>query len=160
MTRLEDTVQALSTLDMAALTLIQNPDGSSSGSAIAVSAGLTPLALGTETDGSLIMPANRAALYTMKPTIGIVSQQGIVPVSHICDAAGPMTKSVLDLAHLMDIIVDQSKTSIPPKGFAFVMTDTWAEIRVGVLDPAEWKRPDFFTKPYEGTVEQMASNRR
>lgn len=135
---------------MTALTLIQNPDGSSSGSAIAVSAGLTALALGTETDGSLIMPANRAALYTMKPTIGIVSQQGIVPVSQICDSAGPMTKSVLD----------PSKTSAPPKGFASVKTDTWAEIRVGVLDPAEWKRPDFFTKPYEGTMEQMASNRR
>lgn len=135
---------------MTALTLIQNPDGSSSGSAIAVSAGLTALALGTETDGSLIMPANRAALYTMKPTIGIVSQQGIVPVSQICDSAGPMTKSVLD----------PSKTSVPPKGFASVKTDTWAEIRVGVLDPAEWKRPDFFTKPYEGTMEQMASNRR
>ncbi|CAL8579858.1 hypothetical protein XPA_005588 [Xanthoria parietina] len=132
-----------------------NPDGSSSGSAIAVSAGLTALALGTETDGSLIMPANRAALYTMKPTIGIVSQQDIVPVSQICDSAGPMTKSVLDLALLMDIIVDPSKTSVPPKGFASVKTDTWAEIRVGVLDPAEWKRPDFFTKPYEGTLEQM-----
>ena len=144
---------------MTALTLIQNPDGSSSGSAIAVSAGLTPLALGTETDGSLIMPANRAALYTMKPTIGIVSQQGIVPVSQICDTAGPMTKSVLDLAHLMDIIVDPTKTSVPPKGFASVMTDTWADIRVGTLDPAEWKRPAFFTKPYEGTMEQMASNR-
>lgn len=99
------------------------------------------------------MPANRAALYTMKPTIGIVSQQGIVPVSHICDTAGPMTKSVLDLAHLMDIIVDPTRTSIPPKGFASVMTDTWGDIRVGVLDPAERKRPDFFTKPYEGTME-------
>ncbi|KAL8750099.1 MAG: hypothetical protein Q9199_007284 [Rusavskia elegans] len=103
--------------------------GSSSGSAIAISAGLSPLALGTETEGPLIMPGNRAALYTMKPTIGIVSQQGIVPVSHICDAAGPMTKSVLDLAHVMDIIVDPTKTSVPPSGCASVMTDTWADIR-------------------------------
>lgn len=144
---------------MTALTLVQNPGGSSSGSAIAVSAGLSPLALGTETEGSLIMPGNRAALYTMKPTIGIVSQQGIVPVSHICDAAGPMTKSVLDLAHVMDIIVDPTKTSVPPNGFASVMTDTWADIRVGVLDPAEWNYPDFATKPYEGTTKQTASVR-
>ncbi|KAL8895141.1 MAG: hypothetical protein Q9207_008288 [Kuettlingeria erythrocarpa] len=101
------------------------------------------------------MPGNRAALYTMKPTIGIVSQQGIVPVSHICDAAGPMTKSVLDLAHLMDIIVDPTKTSVPSDGFASVMIDTWADIRVGVLDPAKWNCPEFVIKPYEGTIEQM-----
>ncbi|KAL8851737.1 MAG: hypothetical protein Q9221_003347 [Calogaya cf. arnoldii] len=126
-----------------------NPGGSSSGSAIAVSAGFSPFALGTETEGSLINPSNRAALYTIKPTIGIVSQQGIVPVSHICDAAGPMTKSVLDLAHLMDIIVHPTKTSVPADGYASVMTDTWADIRVGVLDPAEWYYPDFVTKPYE-----------
>lgn len=132
-----------------------NPGGSSSGSAIAVSAGFSPFALGTETEGSLIMPSNRAALYTIKPTIGIVSQQGIVPVSHICDAAGPMTKSVLDLALLMDIIVDPVKTTVPPDGYRSVMTDTWADLRVGVLDPAEWNYPDFVTKPYEGTTEQM-----
>lgn len=118
---------------MNALILVQNPGGSSSGSAVAVRAGLSPLALGTETEGSLVMPGNHAALYTMKPTIGIVSQQGIVPVSHVCDAAGPMTKSVLDLAHLMGIIVDPTKTSVPPNGFASVMTDTWADLRLVCL---------------------------
>ncbi|KAI4220073.1 MAG: hypothetical protein LQ349_008177 [Xanthoria aureola] len=128
-----------------------NPDGSSSGSAIAVSAGLTPLALGTETDGSLIMPANRAALYTMKPTIGIVSQQGIVPVSQICDTAGPMTKSVLDLAHLMDIIVDPTKTSVPPKGFASVMTDTWADIRRDEFEDA-YSRIELLAKTFQKYV--------
>ncbi|KAL8657006.1 MAG: hypothetical protein Q9226_002348 [Calogaya cf. arnoldii] len=102
-------------------------------------------------------PLHNQTLYTIKPTIGIVSQQGIVPVSHICDAAGPMTKSVLDLAHLMDIIVDPTKTSVPADGYASVMTDTWADIRVGMLDPAEWNYPDFVTKPYEGTAKQMAS---
>ncbi|KAL8830968.1 MAG: hypothetical protein Q9170_005492 [Blastenia crenularia] len=57
----------------------RNPGGSSVGSAIAVSAGLSPFALGTETEGSLIVPDNRTALCTMKVTIGIVTQQGIVP---------------------------------------------------------------------------------
>ncbi|KAI4111248.1 MAG: hypothetical protein LQ339_000709 [Xanthoria mediterranea] len=128
-----------------------NPDGSSFGSAIAVSAGLTPFALGTETDGSLIMPANRAALYTMKPTIGIVSQQGIVPVSHICDTAGPMTKSVLDLAHLMDIIVDPTRTSIPPKGFASVMTDTWGDIRRDEFEDA-YSRIERLSKTFQKYV--------
>ena len=101
------------------------------------------------------MPGNRAALFTLKPTIGIVSQQGIVPVSHICDSAGPMTKSVLDLANLMDVIVDPTKTSIPQGGFASAMTDTWADLKVGVLDPAEWKYPEFVTKPYDGTTKQI-----
>lgn len=101
------------------------------------------------------MPGNRAALYTIKPTIGIISQQGIVPVSHTCDSVGPMTKSVLDLAHLMDVIVDPTKTSVPQGGFASAMKGSWADIRVGVLDPAEWNYPDFVTKPYEGTTEQM-----
>ncbi|KAL8782231.1 MAG: hypothetical protein Q9213_005561 [Squamulea squamosa] len=111
-------------------------------------------------DGGIPYYAGQSCrLYTLKPTIGIVSQQGIVPVSHICDAAGPMTKSVLDLAHLMDIIVDPAKTSVPPDGFASVMTDTWADLRVGVLDPAEWNYPDFVTKPFESTTKQMASIR-
>ncbi|KAI4255481.1 MAG: hypothetical protein L6R42_006711 [Xanthoria sp. 1 TBL-2021] len=64
---------------MTARTLVQNPGGSSSGSAVAVSAVLSPFALGTEKQGSLIMPGNRAALYTMKPTVGIVSQQTSSP---------------------------------------------------------------------------------
>ena len=135
-----------------------NPGGSSSGSAIAVSAGLAPFSIGTETEGSLIMPGNRAALYTLKPTIGLVSQQGIVPVSHICDAAGPMTKSVLDLANLLDVIIDPAKTNLPKYGFASAITDNWADLKVGVLDPSEWKFPDFVSKPYEGTMEQMVRN--
>ena len=103
------------------------------------------------------MPGNRAALYTMKPTMWVVSQQGIVPVSHICDSAGPMTKSVLDLANLMDIIIDPAKTSSPPDGFVSAMTDTWAELRVGVLDPVEWNYPDFVVKPDEGATKQTVS---
>ena len=101
------------------------------------------------------MPANRAALYAMKPTVGIVSQRGIVPVSCICDAAGPMTKSVADLANLMDIIVDPTKTSIPDGGFRASITDTWADLKVGVLNPAEWDYPDFIIKPDEGATKQM-----
>ena len=66
-----------------------------------------------------------------------------------------MTKSVLDLAHLMDAIVDPTKTSVPQNGFASAMTDSLADLRVGVLDPAEWNYPDFVTKPYEGTTKQM-----
>ena len=84
----------------------QNPAGSSSGSAVGVTAGYAPISIGTETEGSLIVPASRAALYTIKPTIPIVSQEGIIPITGFCDSAGPMTKSVEDLANLMDVLVD------------------------------------------------------
>ncbi|KAM0335643.1 hypothetical protein ACHAQA_000692 [Verticillium albo-atrum] len=132
-----------------------NPGGSSSGPAIAVSAGFAPLAIGTETAGSLISPASKAALYTIKPTIGLVSQHGIVPISSLCDSAGPMTKSVLDLANMMDLIVDQSKTSVPAGGYSSVLTTTWADLNVGVLDPAEWGTTDSWTKPDPGATRQM-----
>lgn len=71
----------------------QNPGGSSTGWAVGVSAGLAPLAISTETIGSLVVPPDRAAVYSLKPTIGIVSQEVLIPVSHLCDIAGPMTKS-------------------------------------------------------------------
>ncbi|OAP53885.1 hypothetical protein AYL99_11907 [Fonsecaea erecta] len=83
-----------------------NPSGSSSGSAVAVSAGYSPFSIGTETDGSLIVPAGRAALYTIKPTIGLVPQARIVPISSTFDSAGPMAKTPYDMAVLLDVIID------------------------------------------------------
>ncbi|KAK3186367.1 hypothetical protein K4F52_004905 [Lecanicillium sp. MT-2017a] len=133
-----------------------NPGGSSSGSAIAVSAGLTPVSIGTETAASLISPASKAALYTIKPTIGLISQQGIVPISSLADSAGPMAKSVLDLANLMDILVDPAKTSIANGGFKSVLTDSWADLKVGVLDPEKWGVSDSWTKPDAGATKQMS----
>lgn len=87
------------------------PGGSSSGSAISVAAGFAPIAIGSETCGSLVNPSDRAALYTLKPSPGLVSQQGIVPISHTFDTAGPMTKCVADLAVLMDIMMEPSTVS-------------------------------------------------
>ncbi|KAL2820868.1 amidase signature domain-containing protein [Aspergillus cavernicola] len=69
-----------------------NPGGASTGSAVAVSAGYTLIAVGEETDGSLICPAGRAALYTIKPTIGFVPSDGIVPISRNFDSTGPDDK--------------------------------------------------------------------
>ena len=121
-----------------------------------MSAGLCPVSIGTETDGSLIMPGGRAALYTIKPTVGIVSQQGIIPVSHVCDSAGPMTKSVLDLANLLDVIVDSTKTKVPKGGFVQAMTNNWDNIKVGVVsDLSNWRFPDDFVKPDAGADKQM-----
>ncbi|ATY58913.1 amidase family [Cordyceps militaris] len=133
-----------------------SPGGSSSGPAIAVSAGLAPVSIGTETAASLISPASKAALYTIKPTVNLISQQGIVLISSLADSAGPMTKSVLDLANLMDILVDPAKTSIPDGGYKSVLTNTWADLKVGVLDPAKWGSSDSWTKPDAGATKQMS----
>lgn len=79
-----------------------NPLGSSSGSAIAVSAGWAPASLGTDTLGSLIAPAGRAALYTIRPTMGLVSRAGTIPGCKTMDTVGPMAKCVYDVALLLE----------------------------------------------------------
>ncbi len=79
----------------------RNPSGSSSGSAVAVAAGLAPLAIGTETDGSIISPSNNCGVVGLKPTLGLVSRSGIVPISSAQDTAGPMTRTVADAAALL-----------------------------------------------------------
>ena len=81
--------------------LDRNPCGSSSGSGVAVSANLAPLAIGTETDGSIVCPSTNCGIVGIKPTVGLVSRAGIVPISHTQDTAGPMARSVADAAALL-----------------------------------------------------------
>ncbi|MDZ7796134.1 MAG: amidase family protein [Candidatus Marinimicrobia bacterium] len=78
--------------------LTRNPCGSSSGSAVAVSANLTVLALGTETNGSIVCPAHANGIVGIKPTVGLVSRSGIIPISRTQDTAGPMARTVRDAA--------------------------------------------------------------
>jgi len=82
----------------------RNPSGSSSGSAVAVAAGLAPLAVGTETDGSIVCPASACGIVGIKPTLGLVSRTGIVPISLEQDTAGPMAGSVADAAALLSVL--------------------------------------------------------
>ena len=79
----------------------RSPSGSSSGSAIAVAAGLAPVAVGTETDGSIVSPAAACGVVGIKPTVGLVSRSGIVPISAAQDTAGPMASTVADAAMLL-----------------------------------------------------------
>jgi amidase len=79
----------------------RNPSGSSSGSAAAVAAGLVPVSVGTETDGSILSPASACGVVGLKPTVGLVSRRGIVPISAAQDTAGPMTGCVADAAVLL-----------------------------------------------------------
>ncbi len=85
--------------------LDRNTCGSSSGSAVAVAAGLSPLAVGTETDGSIVCPAGINGVVGIKPTVGTVSRRGIIPISHTQDTAGPMAKTVLGAAILLEALV-------------------------------------------------------
>ncbi|KAJ9165614.1 Amidase family protein [Coniochaeta hoffmannii] len=132
-----------------------NPGGSSSGSAVGVSAGYAPLALGTETHGSLILPANRAALYALKPTVGLISATGIVPISRVCDSAGPMAKSAADLAILLDVLVDAAKPTVPKGGYTAAVTTSWKGLRIGTLDPDAWMFSEELRKPVEEADAEM-----
>lgn len=84
--------------------LDRSPSGSSSGSGVAAAASLCAVAVGTETDGSVVSPANANGLVGLKPTVGLVSRAGIIPISHTQDTAGPMARTVRDAAILLGVL--------------------------------------------------------
>ena len=85
--------------------LARNPCGSSSGSAVAVAASLTSVAVGTETNGSVVCPSSVNGIVGIKPTLGLVSRSGIIPIAHSQDTAGPMGRTVKDAAILFAAMV-------------------------------------------------------
>jgi amidase len=82
----------------------RNPCGSSSGSAVSVAANLTAVAIGTETDGSIVCPSGINGIVGIKPSLGLISRSGIIPIAHSQDTAGPMARTVRDAAILLDAI--------------------------------------------------------
>lgn len=102
--------------------LDRNTSGSSSGSAVAVSANLSTVAVGTETDGSIVSPSSINGIVGIKPTVGLVSRAGVVPISHSQDTAGPMGRTVKDAAMLLGALVgmdSEDKASRVSKGKFF-----------------------------------------
>ena len=87
--------------------LDRSPCGSSSGSGVAVAANLTAVSIGTETDGSILCPSTMCGIVGLKPTVGLVSRAGIVPISHSQDTAGPMARTVTDAAILLGAIAGE-----------------------------------------------------
>lgn len=85
----------------------RNPCGSSSGSAVAVAASLTSVAVGTETNGSVVCPSSVTGIVGIKPTLGLVSRSGIIPIAHSQDTAGPMGRTVKDAAILFSAMVGE-----------------------------------------------------
>ena len=90
--------------------LDRNPCGSSSGSGVAVAANLAPVAIGTETDGSIVCPSAVNGIVGLKPTRGRVSRSGIIPIADSQDTAGPMARSVADVALLLDVIAGRDES--------------------------------------------------
>jgi amidase len=120
--------------------LDRNPSGSSSGSGVAVAAGLAPLAVGTETDGSIVCPASACGVVGIKPTLGLVSRNGIVPVSSAQDTAGPMARTVAEAAALLGVLagpdpadpVTAAAEGRPADYTAFLDAGALAGARLGV----------------------------
>lgn len=102
--------------------LDRNPCGSSSGSGAAASANLCAVAIGTETDGSIVCPSSTNGLVGIKPTLGLLSRAGIIPIAHSQDTPGPMARSVRDAAILLGALVgvdprDEATAASAGKGF-------------------------------------------
>jgi len=124
---------------------IVDPGGSSSGSAVAVAAGLCAASVGTETSGSLLHPATRNGVVTVKPTVGLISRAGIVPIAHSQDTAGPMTRTVRDAAMLLNVLAATDprdpiteRQRRPADYTADLARDAMKGARIGVpSDPAD-----------------------
>ena len=121
--------------------LDRDTSGSSSGSAAAVAAGLAPLGVGTETDGSIVSPASICGLVGLKPTVGRMSRDGVIPIAHTQDTPGPMTRTVADAALLYAAMAgrdehDAATATLPAdrasSGFVLLPDDALRGARLGV----------------------------
>ena len=124
---------------------VVRPGGSSAGSAVAVAAGLCAASIGTETSGSLLYPASQNGLVTVKPTVGLISRAGILPIAHSQDTAGPMTRTVRDAAMLLNVLAAKDpldpatqRQRRPADYTADLAHDAMKGARIGVpSDPAD-----------------------
>jgi amidase len=133
---------------------VVSPGGSSSGSAVAVAAGLCAASIGTETSGSLLYPASQNGLVTVKPTVGLISRAGILPISHSQDTAGPMTRTVRDAAMLLNVLAARDpldpatrRQRRPADYTADLAHDAMKGARIGVpSDPADPLNDSYYGK--------------
>lgn len=113
--------------------LDRNPCGSSSGSGAACAANLCAVAVGTETDGSIVCPSTTNGLVGIKPTLGLLSGHGIVPLSHSQDTAGPMCRTVTDAAKLLEVLSGVLPKAGPGRSFTdYLKKDGLKGARIGI----------------------------
>lgn len=129
--------------------LNRNPCGSSSGTGAAISANLAAIGIGTETDGSILCPSSICGIVGLKPTVGLVSRSGIIPIAASQDTAGPMTRTVADAAALLNVIdfVDPGDAAMSGKRERvdytnFLKKDGLGGARIGVARDYWGRRAD------------------
>ena len=144
--------------------LDRNPCGSSSGSGVAVSANLCAAAVGTETDGSIICPSNVNGIVGIKPTLGLVSRAGIIPIAHSQDTAGPMARTVVDAAILLGVMTGAdaddgatagSRGKTPSNYVEFLNPGGLKGARIGVV-----RRLFGFSEPVDRVIEEALDEMR
>ena len=143
--------------------LDRNPSGSSSGSAVAVAASLCCAAVGTETDGSIVSPSSANGIVGLKPTVGLISRRGVIPISHSQDTAGPMARTVRDAAVLLGALAgpdaaDEATSAaagkVHPDYTRFLDPQGLAGARIGVLR-REFGFHDAVDRLMEGAIAAM-----
>ncbi|MFK0246849.1 amidase [Amycolatopsis azurea] len=132
--------------------LDRNTCGSSSGSSAAIAANLATVAVGTETNGSIVSAAGANGVVGVKPSIGLVSRHGLVPISGVQDTAGPLARNVTDAAILLAAISDPAR----PDYLRFLEPDALRGKRIGVWDATGGTSPETVAV-FTGAVERLAS---
>ena len=127
----------------------QAPGGSSTGPAVAVAAGYSPLAMAAETIGSIVTPSVRTALFALKPTHGVQEVAGMYRMTEFFDTPGPMGKCAADVTNLSELLLGRSLRSAD--------TGTWKGLSVGFVDPGKWKMAEAMCEQFDGTQEQVVS---
>ena len=142
--------------------LDRSPCGSSAGTGAAIAANLAAIGVGTETDGSIVCPSSICGIVGIKPTLGLVSRSGVVPIAHSQDTAGPMTRTVTDAAILLSALTGfdprdsvTSQANRAEKDYTrFLQTDGLRRMRVGVARDYWGKNADL-DKVMNGALERM-----
>lgn len=144
--------------------LDRNPCGSSSGSGAAISANYAAIAVGTETDGSIVCPAAANCIVGIKPTVGLVSRSGIIPIAHTQDTAGPMARTVTDAAILLNVLAGmdardsataRSKGKSSPDYTRFLDVNGLKGARIGVAREKFFGYSDAADKLVEDAISEM-----
>jgi amidase len=147
--------------------LDRNPCGSSSGSGAAVSANMCAIGIGTETDGSIVCPSSANGIVGIKPTLGLVSRAGIIPIAHSQDTAGPMTRTVRDAATLLNVLAgtdprDPATSSGGARGHIdytkFLDADGLRGARIGVARTKFFGYSDVTDKLINDAIDAMKAN--
>lgn len=113
---------------------------------------MAPLALGTETDGSILVPSDRASLYSLKLTVGKVSTHGTLPFTRLTDSLGPIAKSADDIASVLDILTPTNNGT-----HREALSKTFHGMRIGFLGPIEWASGTAAVRPNDDYTRQVVS---